>query len=40
TQGREAVRLVSQGSISDHSNRQYLSPQYTTKWEDIPIVKV
>lgn len=40
TQGHEAVRLVSQGSISDHSNRQYLSPQYTTKWEDIPLVKV
>lgn len=40
TQGEQAVKLVSQGAITDHTNRQYLSPQYTTKWEEIPIVKV
>lgn len=40
TQGPQAVKLVSQGAITDHTNRQYLSPQYTTKWEDIPIIKV
>lgn len=39
-QGAQTVKLVSQGIITDHTNRQYLSPQYTTKWEDIPIVKV
>lgn len=39
-QGRESVKLVSQGTISDHTNREHLSPQYTTRWEDIMIVKV
>ena len=38
--GRESVRLVSQGTITDHTNREHLSPQYTTRWEDILIVKV
>ena len=39
-QGRESVRLVSQGTVTDHTNREYLSPQYTTRWEDIMTVKV
>ena len=39
-QGRESVKLVSQGSVSDHTNREHLSPQYTTRWEDIMVVKV
>ena len=38
-QGRQSVRLVSQGAISDHTNREHLSPQYTTRWEDILVVK-
>ena len=40
TQGPQAVKLVSQGSITDHTNRQYLSPQYTTSWDDILIINV
>lgn len=39
-QGSETVKLVSQGSISNHTNRQHLSPQYTTSWDDILVVKV
>ena len=39
-QGRESVRLVSQGTVADHTNREHLSPQYTTCWEDILVVKV
>lgn len=39
-QGGEAVKLVSQGSITGHTNREHLSPQYTTRWEDILVVKV
>jgi DNA polymerase V len=38
--GRESVKLVSHGTITDHTNREHLSPQYTTRWEDILIVKV
>lgn len=38
--GRGGVRLVSQGEITDHTNREHLSPQYTTRWEDILVVKV
>ena len=38
--GRESVRLVSQGTITDHTNREHLSPQYTTRWEDILKIKV
>jgi DNA polymerase V len=38
--GRESIKLVSQGTITDHTNREYLSPQYTTRWEDILVVKV
>lgn len=38
--GRESVKLVSQGTITGHTNREYLSPQYTTRWEDILVVKV
>ncbi len=38
--GSESVKLVSQGTVSDHTNREYLSPQYTTCWEDILVVKV
>lgn len=40
TQGPQAVKIVSQGSITDHTNREYLSPQYTTSWDDIIIVNV
>jgi hypothetical protein len=40
TIGRDSVRIVSQGTIDDHVNRRHLSPQYTTKWEDIIVVKV
>lgn len=40
TQGREAVRLVSQGSITDYTHRDYLSPEYTTNWNEILTVKV
>jgi DNA polymerase V len=38
--GRESVKLVSQGTITDHTNRSYLSPRYTTDWDDILVVKV
>jgi DNA polymerase V len=38
--GKESVKLVSQGSVTSHTNRDYLSPQYTTRWEDILVVKV
>jgi DNA polymerase V len=38
--GRESIRLVSQGTITDHTNREHLSPQYTTKWDEILVVKV
>ena len=38
--GHESVRLVSQGSVTDHTNREHLSPQYTTRWEDILTIKV
>ena len=38
--GRESVRLVSQGTVTDHTNREHLSPQYTTRWEDILVVRV
>ncbi|MBR6691634.1 MAG: Y-family DNA polymerase [Bacteroidaceae bacterium] len=38
--GHESVKLVSQGTITGHSNREYLSPQYTTRWEEILVVKV
>lgn len=38
--GQESVKLVSQGSVTSHTNRDYLSPQYTTRWEDILVVKV
>ena len=40
SQGRGSVRIVSQGSISNHTNREYLSPQYTTCWDDIIVVKI
>ena len=40
TAGRGSVKIVSQGSITDHTNREHLSPQYTTRWEDIIEVKV
>ena len=39
-QGPQAIKIASQGSIGEYTNRQYLSPQYTTKWEEIPIIKV
>lgn len=38
--GRESIRLVTQGTITDHTNREHLSPQYTTKWDEILVVKV
>ena len=38
--GRDSVKLVSQGTLTDHTNREHLSPQYTTRWEDILVVKV
>lgn len=40
TQGHDAVKIVSQGSLTEHTNRQYVSKQYTTKWEDIIVVNV
>lgn len=40
TQGGETIKLVSQGNITGFTNRDYLSPQYTTKWDDILVVKV
>ena len=40
TIGKDSVRIVSQGAIDEHINKRYLSPQYTTKWEDIIVVKV
>ncbi|MBQ4038135.1 MAG: Y-family DNA polymerase [Bacteroidaceae bacterium] len=40
TIGRDSVRIVSQGAIDEHVNRRHLSPQYTTKWDDIIVVKV
>ncbi len=39
-QGPQAIKIASQGYIGEYTNRQYLSPQYTTKWEEIPIIKV
>ena len=39
-QGPQSVKLVSQGCITDHTNRQYLSPQYTTSWDDILVINV
>ena len=39
-QGRESIKLVSQGTITDHTNREHLSRQYTTRWDEILIVKV
>ena len=38
--GHGSVKLVSQGSITGHTNREHLSPQYTTDWNDILVVKV
>ena len=38
--GRESVKLVSQGTITGHTNREHLSPQYTTRWDEILVVKV
>ena len=38
--GRDSVKLVSQGTLTDHTNREHLSPQYTTRWENILVVKV
>ena len=38
--GHDSVKLVSQGSITGHTNREHLSPQYTTDWDDIIVVKV
>ncbi len=40
TIGQESVRIVSQGNFEEHVNRRHLSPQYTTRWEDIIVVKV
>lgn len=40
TQGNGTVRMLSQGEITDHTNREHLSPQYTTNWNDILVVKV
>lgn len=38
--GNESIKVVSQGTITDHTNRDFLSRQYTTKWDDIIVVKV
>ena len=38
--GNESVKLVSQGTVTDHTNREHLSPQYTTKWDEILVIKV
>lgn len=38
-QGDGSVRLVAQGSVTNHTNREHLSPQYTTKWDEIIVVK-
>ena len=40
SQGPHAIKLVSQGEITDHTNRQFLSPQYTTSWDDILVINV
>jgi DNA polymerase V len=40
SQGPHAIKLVSQGKITDHTNRQFLSPQYTTSWDDILVINV
>ena len=39
TLGSNSIKLVSQGNIGDHINRQHLSPEYTTDWKDILVVK-
>ena len=39
TLGSNSIKLVSQGNIGDHINRQHLSPEYTTDWNDILVVK-
>lgn len=39
TLGSNSIKLVSQGDIGDHINRQHLSPEYTTDWKDILVVK-
>ncbi len=39
-QGSGAVKLLSHGNMCEYTNRQYLSPQFTTDWDDILVVKV
>lgn len=38
--GRSTVALASQGTHGIPSNRDHLSPQYTTEWNDILVVKI
>ena len=37
--GRSTVALASQGTHGIPSNRDHLSPQYTTEWRDILVIK-
>ncbi len=36
--GKETVRIAGQVAYDSGCNQQYLSPQYTTKWSDLPRV--
>ncbi len=38
--GKNSVRLATQNSNKAQASSQYLSPQYTTKWDDILKIKV
>ncbi|MCT8869296.1 DUF4113 domain-containing protein [Shewanella xiamenensis] len=38
--GRDVLFIAAQGSNQNRAmRREFLSPQYTTKWSDIPTVK-
>ncbi len=38
--GRATVKLGSQGSAEIRNNHEYLSPRYTTQWDELLVVKV
>lgn len=38
--GRSTIMLGSQGAMDIRSNKEHMSPCYTTKWSDILIIKV
>ncbi|MFI3331131.1 MAG: Y-family DNA polymerase [Rikenellaceae bacterium] len=40
TNGRGSIKTASQGKIAQFSSRERVSPEYTTKWDDILQIKV